>query len=102
RIVCRRSLPNNRCPPLWRFCLTHTLTCGGELTMVEKCVKNARTEPQPINRDALVDAVEHSGKVEIGGQLQRGKTEATDVEQAERPRIGAAAHRVRHDPRPLS
>ena len=33
--------------------------------MVEKCVKNARTEPEPINRDALVDTVEHSGKVQI-------------------------------------
>ena len=25
--------------------------------MVKKCIENARTEPQPINRDALIDLI---------------------------------------------
>src|ERR1700761_9601671 len=98
RSVCRRRLPKFACRPLSRFCLTHALTCGGGLTMVEKSVQNVHTELEPINRDTLVDAVEHAGKVEICGQLQRGESVALDAELAERLGVGSAEHRVGHDP----
>ena len=50
--------------------------------MVEKPVENAHTEAQAVDWDAFVDSVEHSGKVQIRGQSQRGEPEAANAEPA--------------------
>ncbi len=52
----------------------------GPLTMIKKLVKYAHAKMQRIDRDALVYAVEHSGKVKIRCKSERCKPEASDTE----------------------
>ncbi len=47
--------------------------------------------------NALVDAVEHAGEVEVGRQPQRREAVARDAEIRERLVVGAAAHQIRDD-----
>ena len=41
------------------------LTSVKALTAIEKPVEDAGTETQPFDRNALIDTVKHSGKVQI-------------------------------------
>jgi hypothetical protein len=54
--------------------------CKGKilLAVVQEPVKNADAEPQAVDRDALVDPVEHSGKIQIWWQFQRTEPETPD------------------------
>src|SRR6516225_7676377 len=54
------------------------------LAAVQKTVQDAGAEPQAVDRDAFVDAVEHSGKVQIRRQPQRREAEAAQAQTAER------------------
>ena len=56
---------------------------------VEEPVEHPGTELQRVHRDPLVDAVEHPGEVEVGGQLERCEPEAPDPQSGERLGVGA-------------
>src|ERR1700733_3385066 len=47
-----------------------------ELGVVEKPVQDPNSERESVDRDALVDAVEHAGEVELRRQLQGAEPEA--------------------------
>src|SRR5690606_3518646 len=50
---------------------------------VQETVEHPHPEPQPVDRDPLVDAVEHAGEVQLRRQLQRREPEAADAEVVE-------------------
>src|SRR6266542_2684346 len=73
-------------------------TCGGASAVIEEPVQDPDSETQCLDRNTLVDAVEHGGEVQLGGEPQRGEAEAPDAEPAERLGVSAAGQAVRHDP----
>ncbi len=74
----------------WSFHVMRGLARGA----VSRCAagpQHALPEHQRVERDALVDAVEHAGEVQVRRQLQRGEAVAGDAERRERLVVGAAA-----------
>src|SRR3984885_14218059 len=67
-----------------------------ELGIVEEPVQHPNAERETVDRDALVDAVEHAGKVQLGRKLQRAEPEAADAELAEPLRVGPGREAVGH------
>ena len=64
--------------------------CGS--VRAEEVGQHPLTEDERVYRHALVDAVEHPGEVEVGGQPQRCEAVAGDAERRECLVVGAAAH----------
>src|SRR6266566_4277834 len=66
--------------------------------MIKESVEHAHSKTECIDRDTLVYAMEHSGKVQIGRKLEWGKSETPDSEARERLGVGASGQAVRNDP----
>ena len=64
------------------------------LGVVEEPVQDPDAERETVDRDPLVDAVEHAGEVELRRQLQRAEPEAADAERAELLRVGPGREAV--------
>src|ERR1700729_110050 len=65
-----------------------------ELGAVEEPVQDPNAERKAVDRNALVDAVEHAGEVELRRELQRAEPEAADAELAEPLRVGPGREAV--------
>src|SRR5262249_7025154 len=61
---------------------------------VQESVQDANPEAQAVHRHALVDTVEHPGKVQFWRQLKRAEPEAPDSDLAEPFRVGSGGRAV--------
>jgi hypothetical protein len=65
--------------------------------VVQEVVEDAHAEPERIDRNPLVHAMEHAEEVQVSRQAQGREPEAPDPQSAERLRICATGQAIRND-----
>ena len=74
------------------------LTSYERLTLIKELVENTNPETEGFNRNTLIDAMEHSGKIQIRWKPEWRESEAPDTEPGERLGVSTARQAVRNYP----